>query len=101
MPQTTITYDKEVNVFIGPSMERLIHFGAKYGLCMRQDDSYLTQRGISLELEQNKQLGCCVDSATKQCGMASQDVCGGDWNAGRCSEAQCAGVWLMDFSGIE
>mmetsp|Transcript_20701 Transcript_20701/g.53805 ORF Transcript_20701/g.53805 Transcript_20701/m.53805 type:complete len:626 (+) Transcript_20701:159-2036(+) len=87
-----LTYEPSYNVMIGPDTESLIHFGAKFGTCMREDDRFLLQEARSKQVNEDLGLGCCVGTITGACGMSTQLSCqssGGNWFSGRCSASQC------------
>eukprot|EP00299_Pterocystis_sp_00344_P014695 c7293_g1_i3.p1 GENE.c7293_g1_i3~~c7293_g1_i3.p1 ORF type:complete len:498 (-),score=75.85 c7293_g1_i3:57-1502(-) len=60
------------NMWIGPRVETLIHWGAKFSPCMRSDKHVEEVRSSIEDIEGS--YGCCIDQQNS-CGMMSQSSC--------------------------
>eukprot|EP00731_Ephydatia_muelleri_P028003 Em0019g876a len=58
------------NPFAGPSKAAMIHAGAKYPVCMRNSPQLYWNTG-----EDDRDLICCQEQSTQQCGMLPENVC--------------------------
>ncbi|XP_059548461.1 inactive rhomboid protein 1 isoform X1 [Myotis daubentonii] len=68
-----VKYVQQENFWIGPSSEALIHLGAKFSPCMRQDpqvDSF-----IRAAREREKHSACCVRNDRSGCVQTSEEEC--------------------------
>ena len=61
------------NMWIGPREEDLIHVGAKYSPCMREDDNM--QKLISEYNNEIKQTACCVRNDGAGCFQSTRAEC--------------------------
>ncbi|XP_037546685.1 inactive rhomboid protein 1 [Nematolebias whitei] len=68
-----VKFVQQQNFWVGPSSEALIHLGAKFSPCMRQDEEIhkLTQEKKARERES----GCCVRNDRSGCLQTSQEEC--------------------------
>ncbi|KAF3853322.1 hypothetical protein F7725_014010 [Dissostichus mawsoni] len=68
-----VKFVQQQNFWVGPSSEALIHLGAKFSPCMRQDEEIhkLIQEKRSREGES----GCCVRNDRSGCLQTSQEDC--------------------------
>ncbi|XP_034073031.1 inactive rhomboid protein 1 isoform X2 [Gymnodraco acuticeps] len=68
-----VKFVQQQNFWVGPSSEALIHLGAKFSPCMRQDEQIhkLIQEKRSREGES----GCCVRNDRSGCLQTSQEDC--------------------------
>ncbi|KAM9426301.1 inactive rhomboid protein 1 isoform 2-T2 [Pholidichthys leucotaenia] len=68
-----VKFVQQQNFWLGPSSEALIHLGAKFSPCMRQDEEIhkLMQEKRDLERES----GCCVRNDRSGCLQTLQDEC--------------------------
>uniref|UniRef100_A0A4W6F2X8 Inactive rhomboid protein n=1 Tax=Lates calcarifer TaxID=8187 RepID=A0A4W6F2X8_LATCA len=69
----SVKYIQQENFWIGPSSEDLIHLGAKFSPCIRQDKQIvsLIQRAKDLERES----GCCVQNDNSGCVQTHSNDC--------------------------
>ncbi|XP_023675751.1 inactive rhomboid protein 2 [Paramormyrops kingsleyae] len=69
----SVKYTQQENFWIGPSSEDLIHLGAKFSPCIRQDEqiSKLIQQAKDLERES----GCCVQNDNSGCVQTLRTDC--------------------------
>ncbi|XP_068606676.1 inactive rhomboid protein 2-like [Brachionichthys hirsutus] len=69
----SVKYIQQENFWIGPSSEDLIHLGAKFSPCIRQDKQIvsLIQRAKDLE----KESGCCVQNDNSGCVQTLRSDC--------------------------
>uniref|UniRef100_A0A3Q0RKM7 Inactive rhomboid protein n=1 Tax=Amphilophus citrinellus TaxID=61819 RepID=A0A3Q0RKM7_AMPCI len=69
----SVKYVQQQNFWIGPSSEDLIHLGAKFSPCIRQDTQIvnLTQKARDLERES----GCCVQNDNSGCVQTLSSDC--------------------------
>ncbi|KAM9314373.1 inactive rhomboid protein 2-like isoform 2-T2 [Pholidichthys leucotaenia] len=69
----SVKYIQQENFWIGPSSDDLIHLGAKFSPCIRQDKQIvsLVQRARDLERES----GCCVQNDNSGCVQTLQSDC--------------------------
>ncbi|MBN3276838.1 RHDF1 protein, partial [Polyodon spathula] len=68
-----VKYVYQENFWIGPSSEALIHLGAKFSPCMRQDQQ--VHRLIQKKREQEKHSACCVRNDRSGCVQTSEEEC--------------------------
>uniref|UniRef100_A0AAX7V4G3 Inactive rhomboid protein n=1 Tax=Astatotilapia calliptera TaxID=8154 RepID=A0AAX7V4G3_ASTCA len=68
-----VKFVQQQNFWVGPSSEALIHLGAKFSPCMRQDEEIhkLIQEKRALERES----GCCVRNDRSGCLQTLQEEC--------------------------
>ncbi|XP_071767676.1 inactive rhomboid protein 2-like [Centroberyx gerrardi] len=69
----SVKYTQQENFWIGPSSDDLIHLGAKFSPCIRQDRQVvsLIQRAKDLERES----GCCVQNDNSGCVQTLRSDC--------------------------
>ncbi|XP_034043281.1 inactive rhomboid protein 2-like [Thalassophryne amazonica] len=69
----SVKYVQQENFWIGPSSEDLIHLGAKFAPCIRQDKQIvsLIQKAKGLE----KESGCCVQNDNSGCVQTQSSGC--------------------------
>lgn len=69
----SVKFIQQENFWIGPSSEDLIHLGAKFSPCIRQDKQIvdLIQRAKDLE----KESGCCVQNDNSGCVQTLRSDC--------------------------
>ncbi|XP_008585516.1 PREDICTED: inactive rhomboid protein 1 isoform X3 [Galeopterus variegatus] len=68
-----VKYVQQENFWIGPSSEALIHLGAKFSPCMRQDPQVHSFIGAARERE--KHSACCVRNDRSGCVQTSEEEC--------------------------
>ncbi|KFO34796.1 Inactive rhomboid protein 1 [Fukomys damarensis] len=68
-----VKYVQQENFWIGPSSEALIHLGAKFSPCMRQDPQ--VHSFISTAREREKHSACCVRNDRSGCVQTSEEEC--------------------------
>ncbi|XP_042293832.1 inactive rhomboid protein 1 isoform X7 [Sceloporus undulatus] len=68
-----VKYIQQENFWIGPSSEALIHLGAKFAPCMRQDQQ--VHRFISAAREREKHSACCVRNDKSGCLQTAEEEC--------------------------
>ncbi|XP_074866493.1 inactive rhomboid protein 1 isoform X2 [Carettochelys insculpta] len=68
-----VKYVQQENFWIGPSSEALIHLGAKFSPCMRQDQQ--VHNFISAMREKEKHSACCVRNDKSGCVQTSEEEC--------------------------
>ncbi|XP_075755305.1 inactive rhomboid protein 1 isoform X3 [Pelodiscus sinensis] len=68
-----VKYVQQENFWIGPSSEALIHLGAKFSPCMRQDQQ--VHNFISGTREKEKHSACCVRNDKSGCVQTSEEEC--------------------------
>ncbi|KAF7691031.1 hypothetical protein HF521_011328 [Silurus meridionalis] len=68
-----VKYVQQENFWIGPSSEALIHLGAKFSPCMRQDQEVHDQIQKKRETERNS--ACCVRNDHSGCLQTSEEEC--------------------------
>ncbi|KAM4814335.1 inactive rhomboid protein 1 isoform 1-T2 [Urocitellus parryii] len=68
-----VKYVQQENFWIGPSSEALIHLGAKFSPCMRQDPQ--VHSFISAAREREKHSACCVRNDRSGCVQTSEEEC--------------------------
>ncbi|XP_026215237.1 inactive rhomboid protein 2 [Anabas testudineus] len=61
----SVKYIQQENFWIGPSSEDLIHLGAKFSPCIRQDSQIVSLIQKAKDLE--KRSGCCVQNDNSGC----------------------------------
>ncbi|XP_007431905.1 inactive rhomboid protein 2 isoform X1 [Python bivittatus] len=61
----SVKYIQQENFWIGPSSIDLIHLGAKFSPCIRQDQQI--EKLIQKEREQERHSGCCVQNDNSGC----------------------------------
>ncbi|XP_065175689.1 inactive rhomboid protein 1-like isoform X2 [Sycon ciliatum] len=72
----SVSVEREIerNFWFGPTFTNLIHLGAKYGPCMRQDkrifDEIVRERGVERDLT-----ACCVRTDSQICFQSTQAQC--------------------------
>uniref|UniRef100_A0A8C4WSV5 Inactive rhomboid protein n=1 Tax=Eptatretus burgeri TaxID=7764 RepID=A0A8C4WSV5_EPTBU len=67
------TYIQQQNFWIGPSSETLIHLGAKFAPCMRQDTQ--VAKGIADSRNYEAESGCCVRNDGSGCVQMQREAC--------------------------
>ncbi|XP_053132302.1 inactive rhomboid protein 1 isoform X2 [Hemicordylus capensis] len=68
-----VKYVQQENFWIGPSSEALIHLGAKFSPCMRQDQQ--VHSFISAAREKEKHSACCVRNDKSGCVQTAEEEC--------------------------
>ncbi|XP_020942613.1 inactive rhomboid protein 1 isoform X4 [Sus scrofa] len=68
-----VKYVQQENFWIGPSSEALIHLGAKFSPCMRQDPQ--VHSFIHAAREREKHSACCVRNDRSGCVQTSEEEC--------------------------
>ncbi|XP_018426277.1 PREDICTED: inactive rhomboid protein 1 [Nanorana parkeri] len=68
-----VRYIQQENFWIGPNSEDLIHLGAKFSPCMKQD--LQVYRLIQEKREKEKDSACCVRNDKSGCIQTSEDEC--------------------------
>ncbi|XP_062999442.1 inactive rhomboid protein 1 isoform X2 [Elgaria multicarinata webbii] len=68
-----VKYVQQENFWIGPSSEALIHLGAKFAPCMRQDQQ--VHSFISTAREREKRSACCVRNDKSGCVQTAEEEC--------------------------
>uniref|UniRef100_A0A8C6NSI2 Inactive rhomboid protein n=1 Tax=Nothobranchius furzeri TaxID=105023 RepID=A0A8C6NSI2_NOTFU len=68
-----VKFVQQQNFWVGPSSEALIHLGAKFSPCMRQDEEI--HKLIQEKRERERESGCCVRNDHSGCLQTLQDEC--------------------------
>ncbi|XP_054913820.1 inactive rhomboid protein 1 isoform X2 [Poeciliopsis prolifica] len=68
-----VKFVQQQNFWVGPSSEALIHLGAKFSPCMRQDEEI--QQLIEETKARERQSGCCVRNDRSGCLQTLQEEC--------------------------
>ncbi|XP_027894948.1 inactive rhomboid protein 1 isoform X1 [Xiphophorus couchianus] len=68
-----VKFVQQQNFWVGPSSEALIHLGAKFSPCMRQDEEI--QQLIEETKTRERQSGCCVRNDRSGCLQTLQEEC--------------------------
>ncbi|OCT63990.1 hypothetical protein XELAEV_18045088mg [Xenopus laevis] len=68
-----VKYIQQENFWIGPSSEALIHLGAKFSPCMRQDQD--VYKFINMNRERERNSACCVRNDKSGCIQTSEEEC--------------------------
>ncbi|XP_027626815.1 inactive rhomboid protein 1 [Tupaia chinensis] len=68
-----VKYVQQENFWIGPSSEALIHLGAKFSPCMRQDPQ--VHNSIRTARERERHSACCVRNDRSGCVQTSEEEC--------------------------
>ncbi|KAJ7306075.1 hypothetical protein JRQ81_010441 [Phrynocephalus forsythii] len=68
-----VKYVQQENFWVGPSSEALIHLGAKFGPCMRQDQQ--VHSFIAAAREKEKHSACCVRNDRSGCVQTAEEEC--------------------------
>ncbi|XP_056222594.1 inactive rhomboid protein 1 isoform X4 [Seriola aureovittata] len=68
-----VKFVQQQNFWVGPSSEALIHLGAKFSPCMRQDEEI--QKLIQEKRERERESGCCVRNDRSGCLQTLQEEC--------------------------
>uniref|UniRef100_A0A3Q3XB16 Inactive rhomboid protein n=1 Tax=Mola mola TaxID=94237 RepID=A0A3Q3XB16_MOLML len=68
-----VKFVQQENFWIGPGSEYLIHLGAKYSPCMRQDKQVHDLIGEKRAIERNS--ACCVRNDRSGCVQTSEEEC--------------------------
>ncbi|KAM7149770.1 inactive rhomboid protein 1 isoform 2-T2 [Molossus nigricans] len=82
-----VKYVQQENFWIGPSSEALIHLGAKFSPCMRQDPQ--VHSFIRAAREREKHSACCVRNDRSGCVQTSEEECS------VCAHPSCVLVLLL------
>ena len=69
-----IAYYEPANFWVGPRAADLIHLGAKYAPCMREDPQIELENLLRNSLESNT-TGCCVRNDGSGCLQTTRDLC--------------------------
>ena len=73
LAQEQVSRIEKDNMWIGPREEDLIHVGAKYSPCMREDDNM--QNLITEYNNQIKETACCVRNDGGGCFQSTRTEC--------------------------
>ncbi|PWA16151.1 hypothetical protein CCH79_00019449 [Gambusia affinis] len=68
-----VKFVQQQNFWVGPNSEALIHLGAKFSPCMRQDEEI--QQLIEETKARERQSGCCVRNDRSGCLQTLQEEC--------------------------
>ncbi|XP_029977687.1 inactive rhomboid protein 1 isoform X3 [Sphaeramia orbicularis] len=68
-----VKFVQQQNFWVGPSSEALIHLGAKFSPCMRQDQEI--HKLIQEKREKERESGCCVRNDRSGCLQTLQEEC--------------------------
>lgn len=68
-----VRFVQQQNFWVGPSSEALIHLGAKFSPCMRQDKEI--HKLIQEKKDQERDSGCCVRNDRSGCLQTLQEEC--------------------------
>ncbi|XP_039991578.1 inactive rhomboid protein 1 isoform X3 [Xiphias gladius] len=68
-----VKFVQQQNFWVGPSSEALIHLGAKFSPCMRQDREI--QKLIQEKRARERESGCCVRNDRSGCLQTLQEEC--------------------------
>ncbi|KAI1896024.1 hypothetical protein AGOR_G00090540 [Albula goreensis] len=68
-----VKFVQQENFWVGPSSEALIHLGAKFSPCMRQDQQ--VHDLIQGKRERERQSACCVRNDQSGCVQTSEEEC--------------------------
>jgi hypothetical protein len=68
-----ISYQVKQNFWVGPSVADLVHLGAKYAPCMRNDSNIF--KAIQTDREIEKSTACCIRNDRGGCVQTSRDEC--------------------------
>ncbi|XP_054860691.1 inactive rhomboid protein 1 isoform X4 [Amphiprion ocellaris] len=68
-----VKFVQQQNFWVGPSSEALIHLGAKFSPCMRQDQEI--HRLIQEKKTKERESGCCVRNDRSGCLQTLQEEC--------------------------
>lgn len=71
--EETISKEVSPNLFVGVSSQAIIHCGAMYTPCMRQNIEFQVTAAKNREEDDN--LECCKVFPSEQCGMLKRDSC--------------------------
>ncbi|KAM4750594.1 inactive rhomboid protein 2-like [Anableps anableps] len=69
----SVKFIQQENFWIGPSSEDLIHLGAKFSPCMRQDKQIVQMIQKDRDLE--KESGCCIQNDNSGCVQTLRSDC--------------------------
>uniref|UniRef100_A0A665XAF5 Inactive rhomboid protein n=1 Tax=Echeneis naucrates TaxID=173247 RepID=A0A665XAF5_ECHNA len=69
----SVKYTQQENFWIGPNSEDLIHLGAKFSPCIRQDRQIVSLIQKAKELE--RESGCCVQNDNSGCVQTHSSDC--------------------------
>uniref|UniRef100_A0A665THW5 Inactive rhomboid protein n=1 Tax=Echeneis naucrates TaxID=173247 RepID=A0A665THW5_ECHNA len=72
-----VKFVQQQNFWVGPSSQALIHLGAKFSPCMRQDEEI--QKLIQEKRARERESGCCVRNDRSGCLQTSQEECSVRW----------------------
>jgi hypothetical protein len=68
-----ISYPVKQNFWIGPAAMDLVHLGAKYAPCMRNDSSIY--KAIELDRLKEQETACCIRNDRGGCVQTNRDKC--------------------------
>ncbi|XP_069547407.1 inactive rhomboid protein 1 isoform X2 [Brachyistius frenatus] len=68
-----VKFVQQQNFWVGPSSEALIHLGAKFSPCMRQDEEI--RKLIKEKRARERESGCCVRNDRSGCLQTLQEEC--------------------------
>ncbi|XP_051925540.1 inactive rhomboid protein 1 isoform X4 [Hippocampus zosterae] len=68
-----VKFVQQQNFWIGPSSEKLIHLGAKFSPCMRQDREI--HKLVQEKRDKERESGCCVRNDRSGCLQTLQEEC--------------------------
>ncbi|CAL4066401.1 unnamed protein product [Meganyctiphanes norvegica] len=69
----TVDYWEPSNFWIGPRAADLIHLGAKFAPCMRQDEKIF--RHVEEQRREERETGCCIRNDDSGCVQSSRREC--------------------------
>uniref|UniRef100_A0A8C5BIU2 Inactive rhomboid protein n=1 Tax=Gadus morhua TaxID=8049 RepID=A0A8C5BIU2_GADMO len=94
----SVKYIQQENFWIGPGSDDLIHLGAKFAPCIRQDKQIvaLIQRAKDLE----RKSGCCVQNDNSGCVQTGRSACSVSLMGPVCEEPASAEphIWPDDIT---
>ena len=68
-----ISYPVKQNFWIGPAAQDLVHLGAKYAPCMRNDSN--VYKAIQLDRERERESACCIRNDRGGCVQTDKGKC--------------------------
>lgn len=68
-----ISYPVKQNFWIGPAAQDLVHLGAKYAPCMRNDSNIFA--AIQTDIRRERQSACCIRNDRGGCVQAGHKQC--------------------------
>jgi hypothetical protein len=68
-----ISYPVKQNIWIGPAAQDLVHLGAKYAPCMRNDSNIY--KAIQLDRDRERESACCIRNDRGGCVQTDKGKC--------------------------